>query len=83
MKVFGAFLHKRQYKNDSTELKNTASFEIAALFPTSYRRVKTVVISKLGDSLDPSSRSYIVLHLVPLFAFRQSVSVFPGQQIRI
>ena len=57
-------LELTQNKKDSTETKkNINVFEIAALFSSSYRPVKSTAISKLDNSLVPSIRSYIVLAL--------------------
>ena len=44
--------------------KNFVYFEIAALFPSLFRRVKSAANSKLTNFFRQSRRSYIVLALV-------------------
>ena len=55
-------LELRQFKNDSTEPKNRIVLKLPPFFP--YMRVKSAAISKLADSLVPSSCSDIFKALV-------------------
>ena len=64
-RLFGAkmILELRSYKNDSTEKKESAGFEIGAVFTRLYGKRKSAVILKLADILVPSGRSYTALAL--------------------
>ena len=58
-------LELSQYKNDSTERKESASFEIAALFTRLYSEGKSAAILKQAEFGVLSCRSYNISALGP------------------